>query len=282
MAKAWVWSDLHQEFCSSIYGRDPRTAFDPARHAPADFDMVLVAGDVSVPLASAIDWLADRLPGVPVCYTPGNHDYYNKSEASTASMKQMLAAGRERAAKRGVHLVSDDVIEIAGIRVIGATLWTDFSSVGDQTLSEKIRNAAGLKGMNDYRSIWYVAENEGPSARLHPAYTIAAHHVSRRFIENSLLRPYPGKTLVMTHHAPSRRSLNPRFGGTLDYCFASDLEDLLLADTAPSLWVHGHVHHALDYYVGRCRVVCNPRGYAFMGATDEGRAFSPSLVVEIA
>ena len=28
------------------------------------------------------------------------------------------------------------------------------------------------------------------------------------------------------------------------------------------LWVHGHMHESFDYPMGKCRVVCKPRGYA--------------------
>ena len=44
----------------------------------------------------------------------------------------------------------------------------------------------------------------------------------------------------------------------------------------PALWVHGHVHDAFDYTIGRTRVLANPRGYR-----DEARDFTPDLVVEV-
>jgi len=51
----------------------------------------------------------------------------------------------------------------------------------------------------------------------------------------------------------------------------------------PVLWVHGHTHSSRDYVVGRCRVVCNPRGYALAPrALPENAAFDPALVIEIA
>ena len=45
-------------------------------HAPAGgFDAAVVAGNVHMPRLRALDWLGDRLPGVPVVYVPGNHDF---------------------------------------------------------------------------------------------------------------------------------------------------------------------------------------------------------------
>lgn len=82
--------------------------------------------------------------------------------------------------------------------------------------------------------------------------------------------------MVVTHHAPSPRSIPPEFrGDPLSACYASDLEDLIV-DGRPALWVHGHIHTKVDYRVGRSRVIANPRGYP-----GEGNAFDPQLVVEI-
>ena len=65
--RLWIFSDLHQDWQDN--------AWDPCAHAP-DHDIAVVAGDVHSPLTSAIDWLADRLPGVPTIYVPGNHDFW--------------------------------------------------------------------------------------------------------------------------------------------------------------------------------------------------------------
>ena len=45
---------------------------------------------------------------------------------------------------------------------------------------------------------------------------------------------------------------------SLSPAFASDLEHLV---QQCDLWLHGHVHDALDYRIGRARVVANPGGY---------------------
>ena len=55
------------------------------------------------------------------------------------------------------------------------------------------------------------------------------------------------------------------------------------------LWLHGHVHDSFDYRVGRCRVICNPRGYALnrkeVAAVAElqfeNQAFVGGLVIEL-
>ena len=90
------------------------------------------------------------------------------------------------------------------------------------------------------------------------------------WLRDALAAPFDGRTVVVTHFAPSARSADPRYGltpGTAGFCNA--LEELLpLAD----LWLHGHLHCPQDYRVGRCRVVANPLGYAAKGEQAGFRA----------
>jgi Icc-related predicted phosphoesterase len=83
--------------------------------------------------------------------------------------------------------------------------------------------------------------------------------------------------MVLTHHAPSPRSLDPRFHGQVtNAAFAPDLSKLIRAAN-PTFWVHGHVHRAQDYVEGQTRVLCNPLGYrGEHGATG----FRSGLVIE--
>lgn len=41
---------------------------------------------------------------------------------------------------------------------------------------------------------------------------------------------------------------------------ASDLEDMITR-YRPQFWVHRHVYHAVDYWIGGTRSVCSPSGY---------------------
>jgi predicted phosphodiesterase len=260
-ARLWIWSDLHQEW--------PENAWDPAAHAPADgFDVAVVAGDVHVPLTRSLNWLAARLPSVPVIYVPGNHDFWWDRGEERYTIHDQLERGRERAATLGIHLLLDGAVEIGGTRFLGGTLWTDFR-LGSYGLTHAFRTAQGRDGMVDYRRI-----RTGPRSRnrIEPGEVLAMHRATRAFIGSEVARPHDGPTVVVTHHAPHPASL-PDPNVDLNWCYASDLTDLI-TDRGPDLWVHGHVHHAADYRIGRTRVVCNPRGHA-----DERPGFRPSLTV---
>ena len=71
-------------------------------------------------------------------------------------------------------------------------------------------------------------------------------------------------------------SADPRYGlvpGTAGFC--NSLDELLpLAD----VWMHGHLHCAIDYVSQGCRVVANPLGYAGKGEQD---AFRPGFCVTV-
>jgi hypothetical protein len=100
------------------------------------------------------------------------------------------------------------------------------------------------------------------------------------WLESRLADVHAGPTVVITHHAPSRHSIHPRFAGSLlNACFVSDAAHLLRADRV-SLWIHGHTHDSFDHQVNGTRVVCNPRGYARAGS-NENPAFDANFIVEV-
>ena len=253
-----------------------------------DADVTVVAGDAMAPGTLALKNVRSLYPdrSRPLIYVPGNHDFYSHHDPRHPELKTTYERQRFAmptvAEELGIILLDDSVVEIDGVRFVGSTLWTDFSArPGHMSFADAVREAASSRGMNDYRAI---KTGEGRSRdRLLPRDTIAAHKVSRAFLERNLADPFDGDTVVITHHAPSYRSL--KSGGLsfddLDWCYASNLEHLMVGDTAPSLWLHGHIHATRDYVVGNTRIVANPRGYALRAGVRENPDFDAGLVVEL-
>ncbi|MFC6791265.1 metallophosphoesterase [Methylobacterium komagatae] len=261
-SRLWVFSDLHQDW--------PGNAWDPVAHEPAgSFDVAVVAGDVHMPLTRALDWLGGRLPGVPVVYVPGNHDFWWDRGEERYTIHDQMERGRDRAAALGIHLLLDEAAVVGGTRFLGGTLWTDFR-LGSFSLAHAFRTAQGRDGMIDYRRI-----RTGPRSRdrIEPEEILAMHRAARAFLDAELARPHDGPTVVVTHHAPHPGSLPDRHAH-LAWCDASELTGLI-EERGPDLWVHGHVHRRADYRVGRTCIVCNARGHV-----DERTGFAPGLVVE--
>ncbi|WP_131798369.1 hypothetical protein [Devosia elaeis] len=182
-----------------------------------------------------------------------------------------LGSRKRRSPWPRIHVLSSgQSIVIGGVRFVGATLWTDFGLADDLYASE----SWAAQHMPEYASVW---KWDG-SDTIWPADTSAAHQRHRAAIEAVLLQPHDGPTVVVTHHAPSRRSL----AGIVDIpdaAFASDLEPMIMRHQ-PSLWVHGHVHQHCDYRLGNTRIIANPRGYQG-DDWGENSGFVEDLVVEV-
>jgi Icc-related predicted phosphoesterase len=94
---------------------------------------------------------------------------------------------------------------------------------------------------------------------------------------NRLAEPSEGKTVVVTHYAPSAHAVHPRYSGnSLTPAFASGLDNLMDGRRVV-LWIHGHVHDPFDYELLGTRVGCNPRGYVPHALVS---GFQPELVIE--
>ncbi|WP_119157754.1 metallophosphoesterase [Caldimonas tepidiphila] len=246
-----ILSDIHLEFG----GLDHR--------APPDCDAVILAGDIGVGY-EAVRWAASCFKGTDVFYVPGNHELYGQD------MDRFYAGFATECENHGVHSLHNRKYETNGCRFIGATLWTDFNLYGEQCRS--MREAA--RSMNDYGMI---VEKNGAAA-LSAARVLREHEHSLRLIEGWLSAPFDGKTIVVTHHAPSEWSADEEDGGDPMLCYyASSLEDLIRS-FQPDLWIHGHLHHSNDYRIGRTRVISNPRGYVGHALNPD---FEPDLVVQV-
>lgn len=89
-------------------------------------------------------------------------------------------------------------------------------------------------------------------------YISDIHHSSMAMLKSMNKR---AKTVVITHHAPSVRSVAPKYAGdNLNCFFYCDLESLI-SEKRPKAWIHGHMHDSVDYYIEKTHVVSNPIGY---------------------
>lgn len=254
--KLYVLSDLHLEF----------STFEPFK---TDADVVVLAGDIGKG-TSGIEWARSAFPGKEIVYVPGNHEFYGTQRP------EILDAMRAAAKESGVHLLdNDDVLILSqdkqdSVRILGCTLWTNFRLFGDDMKCQAI--SAGQYGLNDFRLI-----REGGKC-FSPERSIELHEESLAWLKEKLNEPFNGKTVVVTHHLPSARSVVEQYKDSLlSACFASEL-DYLFGKMV--LWIHGHTHDNLDYEVNGTRVVCNPRGYVTY-RNAENFDFNPKLVIEI-
>jgi Icc-related predicted phosphoesterase len=255
--RLWIMSDLHLEFAPMEV---------PTRLPNAD--ICILAGDITNRgVAPSIQWAAEKIsPYMPVVFVAGNHEYYR------ASYVEGRRDGLTRAANfPNLHFLDNNHLELGGIILAGSTLWTDFALLGHRDFS--MREAATK--MNDYRAIKYSKQ---PYRKFTPSITARLNMNSSEYLATVFDEARDKPVIVVTHHAPSMRSLKTEFqNDPLAPAYASNL-DADISTWSPSLWIHGHTHTAVDYHIGNTRVISNPRGYPDEPAF---KAFNPNLVIEV-
>ena len=289
-------SDLHLE-------SNPDFVAQPA----AEADLLVLAGDIGSyqrrrdgSVMGEPDWGLQRfspLPQyaswpVPVVFVPGNHEY------DALDVDEAHMALRQACDRLGIQWLEREVLDMGDVRLIGTTLWADYDALAQVPVGGPSAGApAGARKRPSKRAVadpqahrlqqrekafraanFYLHKMAG---RRHGALFDAAAMRElalecQAWLSGALLRPFGGRTVVVTHFAPTLHSADPRYGlspGTAGFCNALD-ELLPHAD----LWLHGHLHCPQDIQLGRCRVVANPYGYAEKG---EQLAFKPSLVLDV-
>ena len=268
-------SDLHLETHAEV----------PIQPAPGA-EVLVLAGDIgSYQTGSRLtepDFGLSRFsplrPGSPwrkVFFVPGNHEYDGLDFDTTHTRLQALCAELGIVwLERAVHVDGD-------VRFVGTTLWSDFDALaepGDDTTHLLRKRDKAFRAAN-----FYLRKNSTLQSGV-PMLAEDLRELGLRcqsWLRLALDAPFEGRTVVVSHFAPSLFSADPRYGltpGTAGFC--NSLDDLL---GQADLWMHGHLHCPADYTVrsptGRaCRVVANPLGYARKGEQAGFRlAWSVSL-----
>ncbi|NKB38727.1 MAG: metallophosphoesterase [Gammaproteobacteria bacterium] len=246
--KIQILSDLHIEFGDF---KVPGT----------DADVVVFAGDINVG-TDGLEWIQAQNINKPLIYVLGNHEYYRHDFTLIEEIRRL--AGPD------THILDCDAIELAGVRFLGCTLWTDFSLFGEE--EKPVSMQITETGMADFK---LISLND---KRFTPEDSIQLHQQQRDWLQSQLASTFDGKTVVVTHHFPSPKSIHPKYAkDMLTPAFGSDLEAMMDRDKV-RLWIHGHTHEAFDYEVKGTRVVCNPRGYQ---GYEKGEFFRSDLLIEI-
>lgn len=226
--KIQIYSDLHLEFCE----------FSPQK---TDADLVILAGDIGTKV-KGVTWANDTFR-CPVIYICGNHEFYG------GHIDRTLRKMRDAAAPH-VHILENDVFVWQQIRFLGTTAWTDFTSSGDVVAATRM----AWEWMNDFR----VIRADASYRRLRPDDVVRRNRVAREWLTQELSKPFEGKTVVITHHAPTPYVVGDKQDGHLSAAYANSWPELI---EKADLWIFGHTHRGVDIELAGCRVISNSRGY---------------------
>ncbi len=238
------------------YFSDIHLEFGPVNTPENDAEIIIAAGDIGI-FNQGVDWL--KTLKKPVIYVAGNHEFYTHQYQETLKMLRDECAGTR------IHFLENNVFTFQGIRFIGCSLWTDLFIEGDDKAK-----ALG-KTLNDFRRITFKDEafNQESFSNL--------HYRSKSWLEKELAQPFDGKTVVVTHHAPTEWSWNDSSNALKKLAYCNDLK-YLFHEFEIDAWFHGHIHSPGDYRIAGARILSNPRGYVGRKTVD---TFDQNRVVDI-
>ena len=261
--KIKVVSDLHLECCEHGHGVPDL----------GEGEVLILGGDIlcarhfkkNGPLKKVYDDFLQKCVKNfdEVLYLAGNHEAYGYNYEGTWDV---LAEHLPK----GIHILENDFVKIKDWVFLGATLWTDFRNENALEMME------ASQCLNDYKVI-RIGSNY---RKLNPDDTLGFHKKTKQFLLDTLPMFENQNVWVLTHHAPSYQSVHPKYrnSGIANGAYVSDLDDLILDHPQVKYWSHGHTHESLDYKIGDCRVVCNPRGYF---PSEINPNFDPNFEVEL-
>lgn len=228
-----------------------------------DFDVVVLAGDIHTK-KNGLLWAKKVFKDIPILYVLGNHEFYG------GAYPKLISTLKDEAVGSNVHILENDVVTIDGVNFLGCTLWTDFKLLGHD---QRLTGSECQEKMNDYRKI-----------RVTPSYyklrsldVAIINQISVRWLEKELKARQDENNIVITHHAPSLKSIPEEYqNDIISSAYASNLDDLI-EKYQPSYWIHGHIHESVNYKIGDCSVVSNPRGYK----SELNENFDSNFIIEL-
>lgn len=177
--KIQIYSDLHLGFAR----------FYPA---PSDADVVILAGDIDIKSRGVS--LANDTFQYPVNYVRGNHEFYG------SHIDHTLRKMKEAAAP---HVLENEVMILNQTRFLVTTWWTDYSSTGDVVAPKRVDC--------DWMIDFTVIRTDDNFRRLRPDDLIAKSQAAYAWLTGELGKPFAGKTVVVTHHAPTSEYVSADF-----------------------------------------------------------------------
>lgn len=240
--KIFYTSDLHNdchEFKNDLvfYGSHPD-------------DILVVAGDVNTKGRSIADIEAVSKLWKYIIYVPGNHDWWGLS--------MTLDTHKQYSDKENVITLINESVVLDDILFVGTTLWAKI-----------------LNPLHAYQFALMMNDNKRIRTRGYHRFTGVdcgcEYKKATDYIQQAITK-YPNvKTkILVTHHAISRKSLNPIYAGELSNDFYASGDDYLLDGF--DYHIHGHIHMVNDYMLNNTRVLANPNGYSRSEVPDYDRS----------
>ena len=227
-----------------------------------DADIILLAGDIHSG-TKGLQWAREQFPGSEIVYVAGNHEFYHYN------YDELLQRFRHESEQYRVHFLENNEVIIKGIRFLGCTLWTDYQCSHGLSQGEAMRSIEHRIADHSYIQI-NDKEEQTDYFSTRDAWRIHTDSVS--WLTTKLFdNVFDGKTIVVTHHGPSKLCQHKLFGHSdLSGAFYSELPHLI---EQADVWIYGHTHSNLDIKIKNTRLFSNQRGYRHEGVNDFNEKF---------
>jgi len=260
--KLTILSDIHEDI-DKYYARN---GYGPAHDFSAlkEQEFVIIAGDISGNPLNVKKFIQDNISrGL---FVEGNHLGYDKSGQYQIDFKQGAQRWlRDQFKDTPVKYLENDIHIEGDVVFIGCTLYTDFNLYNKT--GDKNRQLSYMQtiqgGLNDFNCV--KCERDGDIRTVTADDYLKWHHESVAYIFN-ICECFPcHKIVVITHHAPSKKSIAEQYKHGLNSKYnagyASNLEWLIKKHKNIKLWVSGHCHSDSNYKIAQCRCIAHPYGY---------------------
>lgn len=262
--KILLYSDTHHNAWRSA---------DWPREIP-EHDVMVLAGDISE-YPSRYTHSSYSLPSVlgeirsrtdrPILFLPGNHEFYHQEYFD------LLEQMRKDTESLDIVFLHCRRVQIGDVAFHGCTLWSDFML--DGPLGQIAVVGQAKTRLVDFRYIRYQG------GKYTPANCMALHRKERDWLDASLQDCNAPHKVVVTHFAPTRSCISPRYeGDSANPYFIANCDDLAVK-YAPDLWLYGHTHTPADFLEEGTRFVNQARGYP--GEPVPGNGFDTQKVLEV-
>lgn len=234
MTKFRILSDTHLEFYKHV-----RSLERYIQWSDEDKDShLIVAGDIGLPLPRRkkkgpapyrphqhyVDFMKMlRSRFLSVTIITGNHEYYI-CQSHNISMERVDGKMREIAELSGVNFLQCSSIEIEGVTIHGATLFSNISPEHGFEMNDTIKI--------DSREV-----------------IVAKHFEHLKWLNSLTFGP---RTIVVTHHVPTAGGHSGYYANVIDQVKQRGNIDF---------WICGHTHHNIDVTNNGTRVLSCCIGY---------------------
>jgi len=227
---------------------------------PVAGDVLVLAGDVLLFWKNKLlqhpffDWCADNFRQTYII--PGNHEYYDGAELS------QTLTDFEYLLRPNVRYLNNKSIRIDDTELFFTTLWC----VIDIAQLVPVQT-----GVSDCHRIIF-------NDRRFTSYDYAVvHRQCFSWLKKALELSTAACQVVVTHHCPTERFLDPRFvGSAINSAFVVKLDDFIERSNA-DYWIYGHTHfNSKPAMIGQTKMVCNQLGYV---KHQEQHDFMPAAAI---